>query len=368
MAQNRRAWIRQAAFSLSAFGLAPELLAGIPSEKAPGALILMNSNENPYGPSPMARKAMAEALARSNRYPDNEIPGLKKELADFWKAGPENVLMGAGASELIALTCMHAASTGKGHVITAETCYKVWNDQAVAAGLSIRPIANDPSKDIDLKAMLAAINTDTRLVYVCNPNNPTGKVLGLEPLRNFVAEASKKTMVILDEAYTEYAGFPTLAGEATPNKNLVVLKTFSKVYGLAGARIGYAIAHPDMINRLGSLQAWPDVSISQVTAAAASASLKDNAFVTDCKKKNALARDKCYSTFGALGLDYIPSETNFILFNIDRIKADLPREMEVHGIGVQYRNHFGGKWCRVSMGTLEETDRFCTALHAIMKT
>jgi histidinol-phosphate aminotransferase len=363
---SRRNWIRQAALSLPALGLSPELLAHAPARQEVYEMILMNSNENPYGPSPLARKAMADAVLRSNRYPDDELPKLKKQLAEFWNVAPENILMGAGASELIALSCLQAASTGKGHVITAETCYKVWNEQAVSAGLSIRPIANTAARDFDLKAMLAAINGETRLVYVCNPNNPTGKVLPLEPLRNFAQQASNKTLVIIDEAYTEYADFPTLASEAVTNRNLIILKTFSKVYGLAGARIGYAIAHPDTIRRLGSLQAWPDVSISQVTAAAASASLRDTAFVADCRKKNAQAKDKCYKTFSALRLDFIPSETNFILFNIDGIKTDLSKAMEARGIAVQYRNHFGGKWCRVSMGTLEETDKFCAALRSIV--
>jgi len=366
MSSSRRSWLRQAILTIPALQLGTDLFAS-PSFAPASGPILMNSNENPYGPSPMARQAMAQALAWSNRYPDDKIVDLKKEIANFWGVGKEHISMGAGASELIGLCNLHAASLGKGHVITPETAYKVWWDQAKAQGLEIRPIANNAQKDIDLQAMLTAIQAETRIVYLCNPNNPTGKVIPMAPLREFVQEASKKTLVLLDEAYTEYAGFPTLAKEATANKNLVVLKTFSKVYGLAGARLGYAIAHPDMIGRLGSLQPWPDVSVSQVTAAAAAASLKDQAFVADCRSKNAQARDLCYKTFAELGLDAIPSETNFILFNIDKIRTDLSSAMEKHGIAVQYRNHFGGKWCRVSMGTVEETTRFCAALRSIVE-
>ncbi len=367
MSSSRRTWLRQAALSVSALSLRTELLASPRFKEGPAGIVHMNSNENPYGPSALARQAMAEALTRSNRYPDNEIPSLKKQIADFWKVGEEHIRMGAGSSEMNGLVNLHAASLGKGHVITAETSYKVWHEQTMAQGLSIRTITNDVNRDFDLNAMLSAIDSDTRLVYLCNPNNPTGKVLQIDRLLAFVREASKKTMVLLDEAYAEYADFPTLAGEAITNPNLIVTKTFSKVYGLAGARLGYAIAQPKMISRLGSLQAWPDVSISQVTAAAGSASLKDQDFVKDCKKKNEQAKSKCYSCFSELHLDYIPSATNFILFNIDSIQADLPKAMAEHGIGVQYRNHFGGRWCRVSMGTLEETDKFCTALRSIVK-
>jgi histidinol-phosphate aminotransferase len=366
MSSSRRSWLRQAILTIPALQLGTDLFAS-PGFAPVSGPILMNSNENPYGPSPMARQAMAKALAWSNRYPDDKVVDLKKDIADHWGVGKEHIAMGAGASELIGLCNLHAASLGKGHVITPETAYKVWWDQAQAQGLEMRPIANNANKDIDLNAMLAAINDQTRVMYLCNPNNPTGKVLPLGKVRDFVLAASKKTMVLLDEAYTEYAGFPTMAKEATTNMNLVVLKTFSKIYGLAGARLGYAIAHPDMIRRLGSLQPWPDVSVSQVTAAAAVSSLKDQAFVSDCRKKNAQARDLCYKTFAELGFEAIPSETNFILFNIDKISTDLSSAMEKHGIAVQYRNHFGGKWCRVSMGTVEETTKFCSALHSIVE-
>lgn len=363
---SRRSWLRQAILTVPALQLGSDLFAEHAHAPA-GGPILMNSNENPYGPSPKARQAMAQALAWSNRYPDDKVVDLKKEIAAHWGVEAKHVAMGAGASELLGLSMLHAGSLGKGHVITPETAYKVWWDQAKAQGLEIRPIANNADKDIDLDAMLSAINDQTRVVYLCNPNNPTGKVLPVDKLRAFVLAASKKTLVLLDEAYTEYAEYPSMAKDAIDDRNLIVLKTFSKIYGLAGARLGYAIAHPDMAERLGSLQPWPDVSVSQVTAAAASASLKDRDFVKTCRVKNAGARELCYKTFRTLKLDYIESEANFILFNIDPLKKDLSTEMQKRGIAVQYRNHFGGKWCRVSMGTLEETQSFCTALQDIAK-
>src|SRR5439155_6358886 len=134
---------------------------------------------------------------------------------------------------------------------------------------------------------------------------------------------------------------------------------------LAGARVGYAIAHPDVIKSLGSYQPWPDAGVSVVSSAAAMASLDDQGFVNECREKAKQAREMCYACFKKLSLEYIPSSTNFVLFNIDKIKGNFTDSMQTKNIYVQFREHFGGKWCRVSMGTVEEMQQFCTALKEI---
>jgi histidinol-phosphate aminotransferase len=144
-----------------------------------------------------------------------------------------------------------------------------------------------------------------------------------------------------------------------------VAKTFSKIYGLAGARIGYIIGHPDTIKKIAVLQPWPNANVSATSVAAASAALKDQAFVKDCRAKIAQARELCNKTFKELSLEYIPSHTNFILFNIGKIGTDFSQKMQAKNIYVQYRDHFGGKWCRVSMGTIEEMQSFCSALKSV---
>ncbi len=361
---SRRQWIRKTAAAVAAMSIVPSLFATEREKWRAAGIILLNSNENAYGPSETARKAMAEALGNSNRYPDEQLPVLKKEIADFWRLGKDNILMGAGSSEILGLTSLLVSST-KGHVITAEPSYRVWNNQAVAFGLSFKriPLAND--KTHDLGEMMSAIDADTRMIYVCNPNNPAGTYVEDHLLRAFVRECSNKCMVLVDEAYTEFADLPSLKDIAAVNPNVIVAKTFSKIYGLAGARVGYAIGHPDTIKKLGSFQAWNDVSVSVVTAAAASAALKDQAFVKDCREKTRQAREICYDCFKQLSLDYIPSHASFILFNIDKIGADFSQKMLAKDIIVQYRDHFGGKWCRVSMGTLEEMKMFCSVLKSI---
>jgi histidinol-phosphate aminotransferase len=361
---SRRDWLKITAALTAGLSISKNMYADDWQRQNPAGMILLNSNENAYGPSTATRKAMAEALVNSNRYPDEQIPLLKQQIANHWEVGKENILMGAGSSELLGLTSLMVSSL-KGNVITAEPSYRVWNGQAESFGLQFKrvPLAND--KTHDLAGMMSAMDKDTRMIYVCNPNNPVGTYTEDHLLRAFVKESSKKCMVLVDEAYTEFAELPSLKDIAAKNPNVIVAKTFSKIYGLAGARVGYAIAHADTIKKLSSFQPWPDVSVSVVSAAAASAALKDQSFVKECREKTAKARQLCYDCFKQLSLEYIPSHTSFILFNIDKIGADFSQKMQAKNIFVQYRDHFGGKWCRVSMGTIEEMKQFCSALKSI---
>ena len=365
MVTDRRRWLKQSTLALAGLGLAQSIIA---AEKRkyflPGNPILLNSNENAYGPSPLAKKAIIDTYQNSNRYPDDYISLLKKKIATHWSVNEENILLGAGSSEIIGLACQHV-SKEKGDIITAEPSYRVWNNQASAFGLSFKRIALTDERNYDLWKMVSSINNNTRIVYICNPNNPTGTHVNISNLKDFVTEAAQKSMVFVDEAYTEFSGLPSLATLAINNPNIIVAKTFSKIYGLAGARVGYGITHPDTIKKLSNFQPWPDANVSLVSATAASAALDDQDFVKDCKQKTEQARNICYQTFEQLGFDYIQSSANFILFNIDKIKGDFIKQMQGKNIYVQFREHFGGKWCRVSMGTIEETQQFTLVLKEI---
>ena len=362
---HRRAWLKSSGFALAGLGLAPSLLAFNKKTKFDSAkAILLNSNENAYGSSPLVYEAMSRNLHNSNRYPDNYIPVLKKKIAQHWNVAEENILLGAGSSEIIALACMHISKM-KGHIITGEPSYKVWNNQAASCGLSFNTIPLTEERKLDVGKMFAGIKNDTRMIYVCNPNNPTATACSEIKIADHAIEASKKTFVLIDEAYSEFAELQSLATMAAQLKNFIVAKTFSKIYGLAGARVGYAIAHPETIQTLSNYQPWPDANISVVTAAAAAAALEDQAFVKDCREKINNTKDLCYATFNKLSLEYIRSRTNFILFNIDKIKSDFIQEMQSRNIYVQFRNHFGGKWCRVTVGTADEMQTFLHALEDI---
>ncbi|MDO9373393.1 MAG: histidinol-phosphate transaminase [Bacteroidota bacterium] len=373
MLYDRRSWLQQSMVALAGLAVSTETFAAprngverfskihLPATTA----ILLNSNENAYGPSPMAKKAMLDHYKESNRYPDEYIPVLKQKIADHWKVSPQHILIGAGSSEIIGLSTLFAATKNK-KIVTAEPGYKSWNGQAAAFGLDFIRVGLTPERKTDLPAMLAAINAETSMVYVCNPNNPTGTFVDADSLRNFTIEAAKKTMVFVDEAYTEYAEIPSLADLAAANPNVIVAKTFSKIYGLAGARIGYAIAHPDTIKKLATYQAWANASVSVLSSAAAIASLDDTTFVNETRTNTQVARNLCVDTFKQLSFDYIPSHTNFMMFDISKFKKNLIKEMEAKNIFVQSRKHFDGEWCRVSMGTVPEMQAFCQALKAIV--
>ena len=368
---DRRLWLKQSTLALAGLGLTPTIFAKNSGEiffdhkknYSPDT-ILLNSNENAYGPSPAARKAILDNYLISNRYPDDIIPVLKKQIAMHWNVREENILLGAGSSEIIGLACLHVSKI-KGDIVTTEPSYQVWNNQALAFGLNFKknPLPRDGK--YDLEKLYGPITTDTRMVYICNPNNPTGTVFDVNDAERFAINAAKQTLVFIDEAYAEYAQLKTLVPIAVNNPNIIVAKTFSKVYGLAGARVGYAIAHPQTIKTLSTYQPWPDSNVSAVSATAAIASLSDQTFVHDCIEKNKKAKQICYDTFQQLTLDYIPSSTNFILFNISMIAGKFSDGMKNKNIQVQFREHYGGKWCRVTMGTIEEMQQFTNALKEI---
>ncbi|HLO83276.1 MAG TPA: histidinol-phosphate transaminase [Chitinophagaceae bacterium] len=365
MSSSRRTWIKQAGFSIAALGLGESLYAEPQmTRKHADRLILLNSNENAFGPSRKTLQAITAAASRSNRYPDDEIQVLIRKLAAHHKIGTENITMTAGSTEILSMVATLAAKQ-KGNAVTAEPSFNFWTKIASGFGLSITRVPVNAERKLDLDKMRAAVNSDTRMVYVCNPNNPVGNYIEHEKLKAFVEDCSKTSLVLVDEAYTEFAGIPSLTPLALNNKNIIIAKTFSKIYALAGSRVGYAIAHPDAIARLNELNPWPNGSISQVSVAAASAALDDQEFVAYCAARTAEAREKVYSTLKGLKLEYIPSYTSFMLFNIDPIQCNYEDAMRKKNIMVQYRNHFGGKWCRVSMGTLEEMDRFCKSLKEI---
>src|SRR5678816_3287885 len=206
---SRREWLRNTTAALAGISLAPAIFATEKERYRAAGIILLNGNENAYGPSTAARKAMVEAAGNSNRYPDDHVSALKKQVAEFWNMGMENIIFGAGSSEFLGLVPL-LVSSPKGKIITAEPSYRVWNGQAESFGLGFKriPVAND--KTLDLSAMLSAIDSDTRMMYVCNPNNPIGTYVEDHLLRNFVIEYSKKCMVLIDEAYTEFADVHSL--------------------------------------------------------------------------------------------------------------------------------------------------------------
>lgn len=366
MQTNRRNWLKQVSFGIAGIGLAK-----IPSYAAPvtvyrdqhpaDELILLNSNENPYGPSPMAAKAMQGSFTRSNRYYWNNVTALITALAQKNKAAEDNILLGAGSTEILDIA-VQLAALQSGNVVTAEPSYNYWTEMAQNRGLKKITVPLTAYKKIDMAATLRSIQPDTRLVYICNPNNPTGTICDRTALLHFIQEASKKTLVVVDEAYLDYTDEESFAEETIHNSNLIVVKTFSKIFGLAGARIGYAVAHASTINKMAQLQSWPNGSVSVVSAAAALASLKDTAFVDSTRYRNEQVKEYTVVAMGKLKIHCIPSHSNFIYFSLADYKKDffgLLASGKIAGTRIYEQE---GQWSRITIGTLQEMQLLIRAI------
>jgi histidinol-phosphate aminotransferase len=368
MAQNRRQWLAQSGLALAGLGLsgkqswAREFDNNHDSTyRLPGNIIKLSSNENPHGPSPKARIAMAEAVTLSNRYPWDTTNALREKIATLNQLKKENVLIGAGSSEILGLVAQLAALE-KGNAVAADPTFRIWWTAAERNGLEILKVPLNADKKHDLQAMLSRINKQTRLLYLCNPNNPTGTVVYSNLLKSFIEEVGSKCLVLLDEAYIEYCNEPSLCSLVSSNKKLIVAKTFSKIYGMAGARIGYALAHPELIQQLNKLQPWENAGASAVSLAGAIASLDDNDFLMKSKKLNNEAKKFTVAELSKLELPSIPSHTNFLYFSLKNYNGDYLQRMAANNIIAGRLVESVDQWYRITIGTMEEMKHFISAI------
>jgi histidinol-phosphate aminotransferase len=366
MHTSRRTWLKQVGLATAGIGAAKlETIA------APGNLFWDNTNdgkpvrlvanENPYGPSPLARKAMADHIRIGNRYNGELTAGLVEALAKKHQVTAGNILMGAGSTEILDITARFAASK-KGSFVIAQPTYDYWTYIAEQSGFRKIGVPLTEDKKNDLQAMLSAIQPDTNLIYLCNPNNPTGTVCDRAVLVPFVKEATKKAILLVDEAYIDFTEQQSLSDLVQHNKNLVIAKTFSKIYGLAGTRIGYAIAHKDTIEQLALMTSWPAGSLSVVSAAAATASLGDEKFVKETYRLNQLTRKYTIEQLERLRLTCILSHTNFVYFSLNNYKKDyfaLLKQNNIIGTRIYEER---GKWTRITIGTMKEMEKFIGAI------
>lgn len=369
METNRRLWLKKIGIGVAGIGLSNfnSFAAPLVSEKLIDSfendadLIFLRSNENPYGPSPLARKAFAENVNISNRYNwDIEaqiisVIALKNSVKD------ENILLGAGSTEILDLVAKWV-SREKGNYVIADPSYDYWTVTLDNFGLTKNKVPLAADKKINLKAMLEAVNQDTKLVYICNPNNPTGTICEREALVEFVTKISQNTMVLIDEAYLDFTKQQSLSNMVNDRKNIIIVKTFSKIYGLAGARIGYAIANKTIIDNLANSQSNTNNSVSVLSKLAAIASLKDDKFVSSCYSLNENVRQYTIIELQKLNCECISSNTNFIYFSLAKYNKDYFKQLENNNIqgGRIYEEQ--GKWTRITVGKMDEMKKFIKAI------
>ncbi|GAA4053678.1 pyridoxal phosphate-dependent aminotransferase [Flavobacterium chungnamense] len=372
---NRRNWLKQTSLGIVGLGIIPFESFAVPTtenifEEKDINLIRLRSNENPYGPSPLARKAFADNVNISNRYNWDVATRLIADLAKRNSVKDENILLGAGSTEILDLVAK-LVSQDKGHepkvngsanYVIADPSYDYWTVTLDYLGLTKIKVPLTTDKKINLQAMLEAVNQDTKLVYICNPNNPTGTICEREALVECVTRISQNTIVLIDEAYLDFTKQQSLSNIVNDHKNIIIVKTFSKIYGLAGARIGYAIANKTIIDKLANSQSNTNNSVSVVSKLAAIASLKDDKFVSNCYILNENARQYTINELQKLNCECISSNTNFIYFSLAKYNKDYFKQLENNNIegGRIYEEQ--GKWTRITVGKMNEMKQFIKAL------
>jgi histidinol-phosphate aminotransferase len=348
----------------------PVYVPGRPIEEVERELkihaVKLASNENPLGPSPKAVEAAKLALANANRYPDGGSHLLRETLAVRTGLAPEELFVGLGSSEIIDLASrvfLHAGVQG----MTSHGSYAPFSVAIRASGAELVLV---PQKhfSFDLEAMAGAITPKTRVIYLANPNNPTGSAFGLAELEEFLGRVPESVLVVLDEAYVHYA--PSLNRRKSEEifrrrQNLLILRTFSKVYGLAGMRIGFAIGRPELLAAMNKLKT--PFNTSGVAQAAALAAIDDREHVERCIATNAIERARLSEGLCALGLRPVTSETNFIFMEVGAEAKEICNELLHLGVIVRPLGWMGfPEAIRISVGTAEENGKCLAAMAEIL--
>ena len=340
---------------------------GLPAE----GIIKVASNENPFGPSPLAVAAMQKAVAGVNLYPDGNAFYLKQKLAAKLGVEPANLILGNGSNEIIEFVG-HALLGGDGataipEVVVSQYCFAVYPIVTKLFGANLVTVpANNYGHD--LPAMLRAITPRTRIVFVANPNNPTGTLAPREEVIHFVNEVPDDVLLVMDEAYVEFLDDPldlVSLVRLGARKNLILMRTFSKIYGLAGLRIGYGIGNPDFIAALEKIRQPFNINLLAQTAALAA--LDDVEHVRKTRLNNFAGLEFFERAFRELKLEFVTSHANFILVRVGAGQKVF-EAMQKQGVIVR---PMGGyqlpEWIRISIGTPQENERCLGALKSASK-
>jgi histidinol-phosphate aminotransferase len=337
-----------------------------PAERRSG-LIKLDSNENPFGPSPRAIDAMWACLNASNSYPDNDCASLRRELASYHGLPPEQVLVTAGSTALLSLLCQTLLAPGL-NAVTSQRSFIVYSMAVQAAGAHLieAPMRGD---GFDLEAILAAIDSQTRIVFLANPNNPTGTMLEASIVDSFLARLPSHVVVVLDEAYYEFAQhFADLRKIKVSNSldyvrqgtSVVVLRTFSKAHGLAGLRVGYGLGPAELLAYCAGMR--NTFSVSSVAQAAALAAMDDSPHIRRVVENNATQCPILDKGLSILGYRVVPTSANFLFCDLGEDAAAIANQLEDEGIAVRPLSSWGAPTCiRVTIGTPEQNQAFLQA-------
>lgn len=331
-------------------------------------VIKLASNENPLGPSPKAIAAMQANLDKVSNYPDSNCYYLKKELASYLGCGADNLIVGNGSDELLKLLAETFLNPGD-EVICAEPSFSEY--EFVARVMDARPVKVPLRSDFchDLQAMAEHIGPRTKMVFICNPNNPTGTIISRQELAGFMDRVPDDVVVIIDEAYYEYVtdtSYPDSLELVKEGKKVVILRTFSKIFGLAGLRIGYGISTPEIISLVHVVR--EPFNVNLLAQEAARAALGDREHLQRSRELVLKGKERLYRLFEEMGLRYILTQANFVFVDTGRDSVQLFQKMLKEGVIIRSGDIFGYRsFIRVTVGTPEQNQRFAVAFRKVLE-
>ena len=374
---TRRDWFRSAFVAGATIPLSLSLVSDLMAAPASQAemefdvfksglkLIRLGSNENPYGPSQKAREAIKASISEGNRYAFEGIDEFRQLIATKEGVTPDHILLGAGSGEMLALTGMGTGLEG-GSILSAWPVFPMMMTFAETFKARWDKVNLDQNLVHDLEGMASAVKADTKVIFMVNPNNPTGTLLDPGKYKSFCQEMSKKAIVYSDEAYIEFlepAQQNSMVELVRQGHNVIVSKTFSKVYGLAGLRIGYVVAKPDLIKKLEKYQ--PGTILNQAALAAAKASLGDEEFMAYTRKMNNAARNFFTQYLEQKKWFCGKPMGNVVLFPAPKDGKTILEQTQLRGFQIRVWDYLGKEWCRVSIGTMEEMKLFVKAFDEV---
>ena len=332
---------------------------------AKNGVVRLSANENPFGPSAKAHEAMKNAHGVCNRYPDEANDVLIDKIAKINAISRDQVVLGDGSGEILKICAETFTGPTQGKLVAADPTFEAILEYSKACGADVVKVPLTGSYAHDLEKMGASAQKG--LIYICNPNNPTASITPKNDLRDFIAKTPPETMILVDEAYFHYADSPdyeSVIPLVKDHPNLIVARTFSKIYGMAGLRCGYCVAQPDTIKRMHGYQMWDSVNI--MALAAASASLDDADQVTNGRKMNDDAKRYTLAELDKLGLKSIPSQANFIMFDCKKPVVPIIKSMKDKNVAVgrlfpAYPTHM-----RLTIGKQSEMEAFVGAFKQVI--
>jgi histidinol-phosphate aminotransferase len=364
MALSRRAFAQLLGTGAAAAAFTPRLAWSAPQAGRRNGIVRLSANENPYGPSSAAIAAMRDAFAEASRYPDDEADLLVADVAKLHGVSTDSVILGDGSSEILKLVAAAYTSPTR-KVVMASPTFEAIGHYAKASNAEVVNVPLDASYGHDLPKMATA--ADGGVIYICNPNNPTGSITPAAAIRSFIESVSPSTIVLVDEAYHHYAEsakYESVMPLVASRPNLIVARTFSKIYGMAGLRAGYAVAQPEVVKKLDAQKAWDSMNLMALVAARAS--LADTAHVAEGRRRNAATKRDLIARLEKMGYTIVPSETNFVMIDLRRDVKPVIGALRDHNVRVGRLFPAMPKHLRVTIGTPEEMERFMEAFSGVV--